>query len=588
MKINKITVQNIHGVRHYVMEPREPVTLIAGPNGSGKSTVFEAVRMAFFGAVDRAVLKRDFDGVVTAGEKKGMAAVESDRGRHVFALPAGKATGDAVPAGVLNFLCDHSAFAEAQPDERRRALFVALGVSHTAAEVGRRLTEEMGCRKDLVEAVLPLTARGLEAAHAHAKTAVSEARGAWKAVTGEAYGSSKAEDWEPPAVELPENAEAVAAAAEKECVAINASIQEINQKIGEARAINDQIRQRQEEREATRRDAMLVGRYKQALQTAEENLSAARAALNKAGGIDLSVPNAKLLRGLASVTAGLIEEFQGVGVDEFSEHCEVLVSRGTACLSEYRSLYGEPDAAAADIGSADAARKAVATCERAVENARRDLARCEQAAERMKAEQDGGEKPADIEALQRQLQEAQHNYSNTAREAGALRNSIRAQADRASKIELAAREHFDALEWQKVADALAPDGLPAKIVADATQPFNREAAGIARELRWPTPRVEADMSVTADGRPYRTFSKSEKWRINFVLTAALASASGEKFMMADELDILQIQDRGTLMGWLSERAASGMLDQVFVAGTLKSLPAQLPAHCFGDWLGGAE
>ncbi|HHK0539331.1 TPA: hypothetical protein ACQQIX_007267, partial [Pseudomonas aeruginosa] len=80
--------------------------------------------------------------------------------------------------------------------ERRKVLFELSGASASPAEVGKRL-ESKGLDLKLFEKVKPLLRTGFPAAVEQAKAYASEARGAWKAITGENYGSEKAVDWAP-------------------------------------------------------------------------------------------------------------------------------------------------------------------------------------------------------------------------------------------------------------------------------------------------------------------------------------------------------------------------------------------------------
>ncbi|KAG0749220.1 hypothetical protein G6F24_015269 [Rhizopus arrhizus] len=156
--------------------------------------------MAFNGQPRRVSLKKEMDKLVTEGAKKGEARVEwLDEAGEVqacgVALPSGKGS-PLADSPFLPYVLDASLFAALDAKDRRRVLFDLTGASASPAEVGKRLKAK-GIDLALFEKVKPLLRSGFSAMVGQAKDYASEARGAWKAVTGENYGSEKAIDWAP-------------------------------------------------------------------------------------------------------------------------------------------------------------------------------------------------------------------------------------------------------------------------------------------------------------------------------------------------------------------------------------------------------
>ena len=82
--------------------------------------------------------------------------------------------------------------------------------------------------------------------------------------------------------------------------------------------------------------------------------------------------------------------------------------------------------------------------------------------------------------------------------------------------------------------------------ARAAEHLLRELAGHTRPDLFVTPRgpplvpsVSPDMSIRCGHRPYHGLSKSERWRIDALLGAAVASLSGHRLLVLDEADMLQ-------------------------------------------------
>ena len=75
MKLQKIEIENVRGVRSVVLEPQGESLLIWGPNGSGKSAVIDAVDFLLTGRMER-----------LTGEGTGFITL-AKHGPHVDATP---------------------------------------------------------------------------------------------------------------------------------------------------------------------------------------------------------------------------------------------------------------------------------------------------------------------------------------------------------------------------------------------------------------------------------------------------------------------------------------------------------------------
>ena len=125
------------------------------------------------------------------------------------------------------------------------------------------------------------------------------------------------------------------------------------------------------------------------------------------------------------------------------------------------------------------------------------------------------------------------------------------------------------------------------MLAAGLAPLNtllRELAGHTRPDLFVTPRglplvpsVSPDMSIRCGHRPYHGLSKSERWRIDALLGAAVASLSGHRLLVLDEADMLQPSLRPALLGWLDAMAKVGHVETVLVMATTKE-PFKVPAH----------
>lgn len=161
------------------------------------------------------------------------------------------------------------------------------------------------------------------------------------------------------------------------------------------------------------------------------------------------------------------------------------------------------------------------------------------------------------------------------------------QAQAASEnTKKAAAHHADTLAWLAIADALAPDGIPAEMLDDAIDPINASLRGHAMAAEWAETLIGSDMDILAAGRPYALLSESEKWRVDALIGAAIAEMSGLRMLLLDRFDVLDSKGREDLMFWLDGAVADGQIDTALVFGTMKALPAGLPETITPVWIEG--
>jgi hypothetical protein len=207
MKITRIQADNLLGLTSIDIKLQTPVTLVCGPNGAGKSSIQEAVRMAITQDCVRDInLKKEFAALVHEGAKAGGAQVVIDGDAEksfAFNMPKGEFSGPEITESMRVALHGQR-FARMKPDERRTFLFGLTKLKPNAEMVkARMLTKAWACQEVKIDAVLPLLRTGFPSVCEHAKTKATEAKGAWRALTGETYGSEKAPVWEAPVPEVP-------------------------------------------------------------------------------------------------------------------------------------------------------------------------------------------------------------------------------------------------------------------------------------------------------------------------------------------------------------------------------------------------
>ncbi|MBK3752743.1 AAA family ATPase [Pseudomonas aeruginosa] len=567
MRITKLEITNFQGLRHAALDVSAPVLLVAGHNGAGKSSLLDAISHAFTGKPGRVAQKQHIGQLITEGAKKGEARVEwLDESGEVqacgVALPSGKGS-PLADSPFLPFVLDASRFAALDAKDRRRVLFDLTGASASPAEVGKRL-EAKGLDLALFEKVKPLLRSGFPAAVEQAKAYASEARGAWKAITGENYGSEKAVDWAPELLATVVTEDQVAEAG-KNLQLLEDDLAEAQQALGASKQARQAADGRAQRIAKLRELVDLEPRRRNKLTTDEQNQDewsekVMAAELASSG----SVPHQPLT----------------------CPHCQGAVDLQAGTLV----VHQPPE----QIADAEAARRLpeyreyLASAQRAVANSQRDLKESEDAAAQAAALEAETAQAPSAEAIangEQAINELRQARDRQQAKVQSLQEAFNAAAQRQDVIKQAADFHAEVCAWSALADALSPTGIPAEILADAIGPVNELLQRLSGTAGWSPVQISADIDVTFGGRLYGLLSESERWRCDTTIALAIATISGLRLALLDRFDVLDVPARTQqAMKLFQSLAAGGEIDTLIVAGTLKEPMAKTPSWLQAAWI----
>lgn len=572
MKLNRIEIVNVLGLARAEIDLPTAITLISGNNMSGKSSIRDAISMAVLGQPSRVDKKKDLGELLHDGAKKGRIALSlGDDAAASFTLPKGEHVGldGALPAAAeqyLPYLLDPARFMAVSADERKRLLFDLTGAKPSMKLI-QPMLEQAGIDLALFEEVQPLLRQGFPAVAKAAAENAREAKGAWRAVTGENWGSDKAEGWEldvpaGPAVSAEQIAEAEQAVAKTQRDIENGMAHK-----GKLDALSEQQNGRDEKLAALREKAALLPEAQDKLARVEKDLeqwqaevsrlTSALAELNAgAGGMECPCCKASL-----QLLAGRLLPYEGAKHD-----AKVASGIATALQQAKEAL------------SAATATKAAVLRERA-------------ASEAAQAELAALESTGAVEGLEEQLDKTisaisqlRQNFAHQQAKLMALEEQRGAQVDAAKINAQATAEHQRITAWLKIADEFGADGIPARLLARALDPINQSLELLANLAGWPQVRITEDIEVTSNGRRYALASESEQWRADTLLALAIAQLSHLGLVVLDRFDVLQNSARQELLGMLIKLADLGSLDTAILCGTMKEMPAKLPKHVTGVWV----
>lgn len=581
MKITRIQAQNVLGLQDVDARLPTPVALFAGRNGSGKSSIQEAVRMAITQDTVRDVTtKKTFGMLVHEGAQAGGAVVTIDGDADesfAFNMPKGEFVGPEISEPMRVALYGQR-FARMTADERRTFLFGLTGLKPKADNVKARMLAR-GCQEAKVDAVLPLLRTGFPGVCEHAKSKATEAKGAWRQLTGETYGAVKAVSWEALVPDLPPgDAKALA----DQVAGIDRNIAQLNENLG---VIKGTARQAQEA--AAKRAALAEGAGKVASLTDQLALAQKELAEYTPKVEDLRKRASGTARvGLVHDMAKFIDTLQLTGKDKTAEKATEQAKLLAAYTKEHGKLdAGQPDPEA--VAELPAHEKGLQVVQNRVRNLQRDLDAATQAKGQFDALAPAAEvldASAEIAEVEGMIAQAKADRQAAENKRLDIEAAQKKRAEAETKTKTAAAYHADVEEWTKVADALAPQGIPNEMLLEALAPVNLLLKQASVDTEWMAAQIEPDMAITANGRPYQLLSESEQWRVDAMVAQVVAELSGLKVLMLDRVDVLDLPGRAQLLDWMDVLAFDGIIDTALLFGTFKALPTGLADTITAFWI----
>lgn len=573
MKISKIEVSNVLALLRADIEISTPILMVLGNNEAGKSSLRDAISMAILGDPSRLKVKNKGELVqfMHGDAKKGRVTLLS--GEELlgqYTLPKGEHEAQAIPgAEYLPYVINPSLTASLD-DKALRTMLFQLTKCKASPDVTAKLLIARGADEKLVEEVKPMLRAGFPSAAKDAAERATQAKGAFRALTGDNWGVVQSEGWElmiPDAPEMPDvSPEAIDAMIENHAV-VMANIEKgisfiagLEAKIEQAKTFYDRRDELAEAFELLGRAQTKLDTDKQTLEELESTLAASSEKLKEmqAGVVPVACPCcAELLR----ITGQTLAKFEGLKAD----------TKATTDL-------------ALDVTKA---RAAVDMLKRSIENDLKAVTTAENAGKDLEALNAAGcpeVKDGALEAAQAKLTECRllADKLRAKTEAMKQRQELINGADETTAK--AAKHHEEVKAWLLIADALKPDGIPADILSTALKPINDSLAILSRLSGWKKVEISTDMQITADGRIYGLMSESAKWRVDTLLALAISQISELRFVTLDRFDVLDMAGRKQLIGMLMQLADMGLVEQAIILGTLKAPLAGMPKSISQVWI----
>lgn len=507
----RVRIRNLMGVEAADL-PLSRIALVGGLNGAGKSSLLEGIACAVVGSHEtRGVsTKRGAATLVREGSPAGSATLEWEDGAVRVAWPDAEASSKGAPR-FLGTPLGIGATHWMDLSEKKRAAEMAerLRLQPTQEHLAAFLADK-DVKAETVAAVWRLIEdQGWDAAHKKAQEQATKLRGRWEQVAGEAFGSKKAEGWRPMILDDAEiyTEEAATDAVKAAKVTV--------ERLLVAGAISD------EQISRARAEAADLGPAKAREQAARQKIAELDATIEKAQA-DL----AKI-----GPTDQAVHTYP-------CPHCQrpVWLKRDRA-TEPFHLVKPPAPLTEAEVEQRRLARQAL---EHAIAKSQAELkaatATAQEAVGKVRAAEAATTRLAELEAMPR---------TNSAELAEARQAQAKAEAvlDAVRAWEQAKAIFADWQRSQPIIEALAPTGVRAKRVAEAIAAFNDRLAQISARAGFGTVALDASTDATLNGRAFSLLSESERWRVNLVLTLALAQMEQAAVVLVDRLDVLHPQAR---------------------------------------------
>ena len=561
MRIEKISAKNMIAMRSAEIVTKEPVQLFCGTNEAGKSSLAEGIRHAFTGESTRVTLKKDYRHLISDGETIGYTFIEFDGGKQAcITLQNGTHELKEPLHYAIQYVLNPALFTSITSEERGRMLFNLSNLRSDGSEVKEKLLSR-GCNPEKVEAVMPMLRSSFDNAMKFAAEKTKEERASWKAVTGEAYGDKKADAWqaEKPAIEVRIKEEI-----ESNLSGLDERIESSNQKLG---AMN----------------ARITDDQKRIVERDNHKFSAER--------IDRIIAKLEADRKQVSEWEDKVEETRklAMGSSPGNVACACpscgteLIFNGKELIERGGDLHGDEDAAV----NLPKYEETLSMLKKSVANGERDLASAKLSKEKLDELNKETFEPVtqdQITAIKDEIRVLRDRSSQTQKELDDFNKSMRLSSEAETKTKKAAAHHAHVKEWDLIAAALSPDGIPGEMLASALFPINKRLAESASQTGWKKVVITSDMSVMYGDKPFSLSSESAKWRANAMLAEAISYLSGIKMIMLDGFDVLSLEGRMQLIKWIATISTKSEIDTVLLFGTLKAMPSGLPSCIECHWI----
>lgn len=524
----KATIKNFMGCASAEVEASK-IALILGLNGQGKTSTLLPIAAALRGGVPLGLQKTKAGMLVKTGAGAASVVLEEDGSKVEVFWPKCERRSEGVSAPEASDIAVGAVTFPAMADKDKVELLRDILKTDPVKQELCEALADAGLSEKVQEAVWHnIEAEGWDASLDRAKEKGRSLKSQWALIAGETYGEKKAASWFPQGWENDlETTSTEALEADVSLARADLEDKIANQAIGA-----DELARLQEKADgladAEKECDDAAGKVTEAQKVLKE-ARAAREKLPKLPNYDLVCP-----------------------------HCgkPVVYQFGKLEAVKQSLSTEEREKLEQQILDAD---NAVSKAERELNTAKQNFILLDSALQAIKKAKD------ELEAKQgKTIQPA---------EVDEARNAVRKAETRLqsfNRYNEALRVHRNILENQAIINVLEPEGIRRRSLEKGLSDFNGRLEYLCYVAGWACVKVDGDMSVSYNDRPFVLCSESEKFRAKVTLQAAIAEYDGSHALVVDAADILDNKGRAGLLKLLAGQSYCSFV------GMMAAKPAAAP------------
>lgn len=533
-----VTITNYRGLASASLDISK-ICLLAGPNEAGKTSASQALAAALTGEPIpiSGVKKAQVGMLVRSGTANGSVELTGPDGSSTVTWPSAKVTSEGQAPYASHFAAGIQSIVNLDDKERVKVLTEYLKASPSREDFDKQLSS-MGLAANVLDQLWELiTKQGWDNAATQIKEKGARLKGQWEQITGDRYGSKKADSW------IPEGYEPnLEAQSEDKLRAVVTDARDALEAAIAADAVDDSKRAELEALAALlpgrKIDALAAEKAKAdpALQNQLDECNGYIASINKNrdefNATLAALPTAKQAEGMPCPHCNTILQVKGSKLDIASVLSEDEITSRQAAI----------DAATSQIASINSG-----------------IAKHMEAASRLKAQvaaEDAKRKEKIAEALR--LVKASEEAEQELKKPVPAKAEISVDDCRSalSRAELALKAYKSKTEADRThvavghnAELLAkvsPEGIRGDVLVRALKDFNKSLERLCTASGWRPVALESDFSPTYGGTIYLLLSESAKFRVRVILQMGMALIDKSQALIIDAADILDKGGRNGL------------------------------------------
>ena len=525
----KATIKNFMGCAAAEVEASK-IALILGLNGQGKTSTLLPIAAALRGGVPLGLQKTKAGMLVKTGAGAASVVLEEDGAKVEVFWPKCERRSEGVSAPEASDIAVGAVAFPAMADKDKVELLRDILKTDPVKQELCEALADAGLSEKVQEAVWHnIEAEGWDASLDRAKEKGRRLKSQWALIAGETYGEKKAASWFPQGWE--NDLETTSTEALEADVSLARA--DLEDKIANQAISADELARLQEKADgladAEKKCDDAAGKVTEA-QKALKEARAAREKLPKLPNYDLVCPHC----GKPVVYQfGKLEAIkQSLSAEEREKLEQQILDADNAVSKAEREL----NAAKHDFILADS-----------------DLQAIKKAKEELEAKQGKTIQPAEVDEARNAVRKAETRLQSF------------------NHYNEALRVHRNILENQAIINVLEPEGIRRRSLEKGLADFNGRLEYLCHVAGWACVKVDGDMSVSYNDRPFVLCSESEKFRAKVTLQAAIAEYDGSHALVVDAADILDNKGRAGLLKLLSHMSYCSFV------GMMASKPAATPS-----------